>query len=162
MHSSRRRGGNSTVQTITTVQEIRALVDSSSPTPQSPRSKLPILSTDYLSNQRELAHGSSLCLATVAQTGQTVLLDLTTYQEDVDHDIVLNTTIVLSLPKQASPLTLRSLLQQQQQQQEGEEEEESSSNASLDAKLQIGKSLSRTVLSLHTANFVYKTSGPKL
>lgn len=91
MHSSRRRGGNSTVQTITTVQEIRALVDSSSPTPQSPRSKLPILSTDYLSNQRELAHGSSLCLATVAQTGQTVLLDLTTYQEDVDHDIVLNT-----------------------------------------------------------------------
>ncbi|EQL37977.1 hypothetical protein BDFG_00996 [Blastomyces dermatitidis ATCC 26199] len=45
---------------------------------------------DYLSNYRELAGGSSLCLATAAQTAQTVLLDHTAYQDAVDPNIVLS------------------------------------------------------------------------
>ena len=162
-----------------TIQEIRALIEASrSENPES-RFKLPFLPAQSVSDSYEISEGSSLSTAVVVEGRHSVLLDTTEYPSDADPSSVLTTIrkvvrvlsisdpaplgflkcrgvirlnerrfqYVLAVSSRQAPQTLRTLL--------------GSESPSLDARFRIARSLAKTVMSLHSADFVHKNIRPE-
>jgi serine/threonine protein kinase len=166
-------------QAATTIQEIRTLVGTarlkSSPT----RPELSVLLADVVSDQDAVLTGSSLSTAKVVESGQNVVLDMSEYPDEANPASTFSTVgevaqmlsisevsslgflkclgviklnqqryqYVLGFPTAAKPQLLRQLL--------------ASEAPSLDARFQIARLLARTVMSLHTADFVHKNIRPE-
>lgn len=170
-------GTDSKLQAITTVQEIRAVVRITAQEGSS--SELAFLPPGYVSSGTFLTEGSTLRIASVAQTTQSVLLDSTAYQDSAEPSAVVNAVREIArLLSISDPFSLGFLkclgimrLTNRQFQYVFELPKQSppkmlrsllqQHNPSLDAKLQIAKLLARAVTSLHTANFVHKNIRPE-